>query len=120
MANSIGTDSRIGSKFLNSGPGFGGSCFQKDILNLVYLCEYFGLSSVASYWENVISINNWQRDRIYKTIVSKLFGNLQNKIIAILGFAFKPETNDTRESSQYQFVRNLLNEEPLLQLMIQR
>ena len=116
VANSIGTDSRIGSKFLNSGPGFGGSCFQKDILNLVYLCEYFGLSSVASYWENVISINNWQRDRIYKTIVSKLFGNLQNKKIAILGFAFKPETNDTRESSAISICKNLLNEGALLQI----
>ncbi len=116
VANSIGTDSRVGSKFLNSGPGFGGSCFQKDILNLVYLCEYFGLSSVASYWENVISINNWQRDRIYKTIVSKLFGNLQNKKIAILGFAFKPETNDTRESSAISICKNLLNEGALLQI----
>ena len=116
VANSIGTDSRIGSKFLNSGPGFGGSCFQKDILNLVYLCEYFGLSSVASYWENVISINNWQRDRIYKTIVSKLFGNLQNKKIAILGFSFKPETNDIRESSAISICKNLLNEGALLQI----
>ena len=116
VANAIGTDSRIGSKFLNSGPGFGGSCFQKDILNLVYLCEYFGLSSVANYWYNVITINNWQRDRICKKIISKLFGNLQNKRIAILGFAFKPETNDTRESSAISICRNLLNEGAFLQI----
>jgi len=110
VSKAIGSDTRIGKKFLQSGPGFGGSCFQKDILNLVYLCEYYGLHKEASYWENVIVINNWQRDRIYEIIVSKLFGNLTNKKITILGFAFKANTNDTRESSAISICKNLLKE----------
>ena len=110
VSMAIGADSRIGSKFLDAGPGFGGSCFQKDILNLVYLCQHFGLPKVADYWQNVISINDWQRDRIYQNIVGKLFGNLQNKKIVILGFAFKANTNDTRESSSISICKNLLKE----------
>ena len=110
VSKAIGSDTRIGKKFLKSGPGFGGSCFQKDILNLVYLCEYYGLPKEASYWQNVIGINNWKRDRIYEIVVSKLFGNLINKKISILGFAFKANTNDTRESSAISICKNLLKE----------
>ena len=98
VAEAIGRDSRIGSKFLKSGPGFGGSCFKKDILNLVYIAKYYGLNQVADYWRNVVEINEWQQKRVYETIVRKLFGNLADKKIAILGFAFKANTNDTRES----------------------
>ena len=110
VSKAIGTDSRIGSKFLNAGPGFGGSCFKKDILNLVYLSEYFGLPEVSQYWKEVVSINNWQRRRIFELIVSKLFGTIAGKKIGILGFAFKANTNDTRESSAIQICKDLLNE----------
>ena len=106
----IGMDTRIGNKFLKVGPGFGGSCFKKDILNLVYLCRQFNLDEVATYWEQVIEVNNWQKKRIYKIIVNKLFGNLSNKKIIILGFAFKANTNDTRESAAIQISCDLLNE----------
>ena len=110
VALAIGKDSRIGHKFLNAGPGFGGSCFQKDILNLVYLCHYFGLPEVAKYWEQLIEINNWQKKRISKLIVQKLFGTVTGKRIAILGFAFKANTNDTRESPSIGIVLDLLEE----------
>ena len=110
VSMAIGTDSRIGNKFLNSGPGFGGSCFKKDILNLVYLSEYFGLPEVASFWESVINLNNWQQKRISKLIVRKLFGTLSNKKITILGFAFKANTNDTRESPAISICKDLLEE----------
>ena len=110
VANAIGKDSRIGSKFLKSGPGFGGSCFKKDILNLVYLAKYYGLYEVADFWKNVVEINSWQQKRIYEVIVKKLFGNLADKKIAILGFAFKENTNDTRESPAIGICNNLLNE----------
>ncbi len=110
VSKAIGTDLRIGSKFLNSGPGFGGSCFKKDILNLVYLSEYFGLPEVSQYWMGVVSINQWQRRRIFELIVSKLFGTITGKKIGILGFAFKANTNDTRDSSAIQICEDLLNE----------
>ena len=110
VSKAIGTDLRIGSKFLNSGPGFGGSCFKKDILNLVYLSEYFGLPEVSQYWMGVVSINEWQRKRIFELIVSKLFGTITGKKIGILGFAFKANTNDTRDSSAIQICEELLNE----------
>ena len=110
VSKAIGTDLRIGSKFLNSGPGFGGSCFKKDILNLVYLSEYFGLPEVSQYWMGVVSINQWQRRRIFELIVSKLFGTITGKKIGILGFAFKANTNDTRDSSAIQICKDLLNE----------
>ena len=110
VAKAVGLDSRIGEKFLNSGPGFGGSCFKKDILNLVYLCKYFNLPEVANYWDQVIKLNQWQKERIYKKIVEKLFGNLSDKRIAILGFAFKANTNDTRESPAIQISKDLLDE----------
>ena len=97
LKKAIGTDKRIGKYFLNAGPGFGGSCFQKDILNLTYLSEHFGLPEVAAYWEQVININNWQQYRIYKIVLNKLFGTLSNKKISIFGFAFKDDTNYTIE-----------------------
>ena len=110
VAKAIGTDSRIGSKFLNAGPGFGGSCFKKDILNLIYLSEYFGLLEVSKYWSGVVTINEWQRKRISELIVSKLFGTITGKSIGILGFSFKANTNDTRESSAITICKELLNE----------
>tara|TARA_Y100001933_G_scaffold264905_1_gene333409 strand:+ start:1904 stop:3346 length:1443 start_codon:yes stop_codon:yes gene_type:complete len=110
VANAVGKDSRIGAKFLKPGPGFGGSCFKKDILNLVYLCNFFGLKEVANFWESIVNINQWQQDRIYKKIVESLFGNISGKKIAILGFAFKAGTNDTRESPAITISRNLLIE----------
>ena len=116
VSRAIGTDSRIGSKFLESGPGFGGSCFKKDILNLVYLCEYFGLPEVASFWNEVVKINKWHQHRISKLIIKKLFGTLSGKKIAILGFAFKSNTNDTRESAAIQICKDLLNEGAILKI----
>ncbi len=110
VARAIGTDTRIGSKFLQAGPGFGGSCFKKDILNLVYLARYFGLPEVAKFWEGVVQLNTWQQKRISSLIVKKLFGTLSGKKIAVLGFAFKANTNDTRESSAIQIVKDLIEE----------
>ena len=110
VSRAIGSDKRIGSKFLNSGPGFGGSCFKKDILNLVYLCEYFGLPEVASFWNEVVTINNWHQNRISRLITRKLFGTLTEKKIAILGFSFKANTNDTRESAAINICKNLIEE----------
>ena len=98
----------IGSKFLNPSPGFGGSCFQKDLLNLVYLCKYYGLDEVSDYWEQVIKLNNWQKKRISTIIVEKLFGTVSLKKILILGFAFKSNTNDTRESSSILISKELI------------
>ncbi len=116
VANAVGMDSRIGSKFLKAGPGFGGSCFKKDILNLVYLSRFYGLNEVADFWQQTVAINSWQQTRIYKAIVAKLFGNLADKKIAILGFAFKENTNDTRESPAINICRNLLNEGAFLSI----
>ena len=110
VANAIGADSRIGPKFLTAGPGFGGSCFQKDILNLVYLCRYYGLEDVASYWEQVVTLNTWQQHRISRLMVNRLFGTISGKRIAVLGFAFKADTNDTRESPAIQVCLDLLEE----------
>ncbi len=110
VSRAIGSDSRIGSKFLDSGPGFGGSCFKKDILNLVYLSEYFGLPEVAEFWEGVVKLNYWHQDRIAKLVVKKLFGTVSDKKISILGFAFKANTNDTRESASIKICKDLLVE----------
>jgi len=111
VAAAIGTDSRIGPKFLKSSIGFGGSCFQKDVLNLVYLCEHYGLPEVAEYWEQVIKMNDHQRRRFVKRIVQTLFNTVSGKKIAILGFAFKKDTNDTRESSAIYICRDLIEEQ---------
>ena len=110
VAEAIGTDTRIGRKFLKSGPGFGGSCFKKDILNLVYLCRYYGLNEVADYWEKVVDINTWQQKRISSLVIRNLFGTLTNKKLAIFGFSFKANTNDTRESPSINISKNLLQE----------
>ena len=106
----IGMDTRIGAKFLSSGPGYGGSCFKKDILNLVYLSKFYGLNEVASYWQKVVDLNYWQQHRISKIIVNKLFNNLTSKKIGILGFSFKANTNDTRESPAIQICKDLIEE----------
>ena len=116
VSKAIGLDKRIGEKFLNAGPGFGGSCFKKDILNLIYLCNYFGLQEVGEYWKQVISLNEWQKERIYKLIVKKLFGTIAGKKITILGFAFKANTNDTRESPAISLCKNLLEEGAILSI----
>lgn len=110
VANAIGMDSRIGPKFLKSSVGFGGSCFQKDILNLTYLCESFGLPEVAAYWSSVVGINDWQKRRFGARIVRELFNTVADKKIAVLGFAFKKDTNDTRESAAINVCRDLLSE----------
>ncbi|MGB0758362.1 MAG: nucleotide sugar dehydrogenase, partial [Rubripirellula sp.] len=99
VARAIGSDSRIGPKFLKASIGFGGSCFQKDILNLVYLCEHFGLREVANYWEQVVVMNDYQKRRFSEDIVKTMFNTVSDKKIGIWGFAFKKDTNDTRESA---------------------
>ena len=111
VAFAIGKDSRIGSKFLQASVGFGGSCFQKDVLNLVYLCEALNLPEVAEYWHQVILMNNYQRRRFTNQIVKKLFGTVTGKVITIYGFAFKKDTGDTRESSSIYVTKHLLEEE---------
>jgi len=111
VAHAIGRDSRIGPKFLRASVGFGGSCFQKDILNLVYLCEHFSLPEVAAYWESVVRMNDWQKRRFASRIVRALFNTVADKRIAVLGFAFKKDTNDTRESAAISVCRDLLAEQ---------
>ncbi len=111
VAHAIGTDSRIGPKFLKSSVGFGGSCFQKDILNLVYLCEHFGLPDVAAYWNGVIEMNDYQKHRFGRRIISSMFNTVSDKKIAVLGFAFKKDTNDTRESAAIYVCGDLLEEQ---------
>ena len=107
----IGADKRIGKYFLEAGPGFGGSCFKKDILSLTYICQHYGLNKVAEYWEKVIEINNWQKKRITNIVIEKLFGTISQKKIAILGFSFKGNTNDTRESPAIDICKELLEED---------
>jgi UDPglucose 6-dehydrogenase len=110
VARAIGSDSRIGPKFLKASVGFGGSCFQKDILNLVYLCESFNLPEAAAYWRSVVTMNDWQKSRFVEKIVRTLFNTVSGKRIAILGFAFKKDTNDTRESAAINICRDLVAE----------
>lgn len=111
VARAIGMDSRIGSKFLKSSVGFGGSCFQKDILNLVYIAKTLGLEEVADYWEQVIILNDHQKRRFAKNIVKTLYNTVSGKQIAMLGWAFKKDTNDTRESAAIYVSDHLLNEQ---------
>ena len=111
IARGIGLDNRIGSKFLHAGPGFGGSCFKKDILNLVYIARTYGLDEVADYWEQVIDLNDYQKRRFAQNIISKLNNTLSGKKIAMLGWAFKKDTNDTRESAAIYVADHLLNEQ---------
>ncbi|PZR18990.1 MAG: nucleotide sugar dehydrogenase [Flavobacterium psychrophilum] len=111
VARAIGMDSRIGSKFLKASVGFGGSCFQKDILNLVYIAKSYGLKEVADYWEQVIIMNDHQKKRFASNIVKTLYNTVSGKKIAFLGWAFKKDTNDTRESAAIYVADDLLNEQ---------
>ncbi len=110
VSNAIGYDKRIGKEFLKSSVGFGGSCFQKDILNLVYLSRYYGLNEVADYWHQVIKINDYQKNRFSKKIIEELNGTIKSKTIGILGWAFKKDTNDSRESASINVTDYLLDE----------
>jgi len=111
VSKAIGTDSRIGPKFLKASVGFGGSCFQKDILNLVYISRTFGLTEVANYWEQVIIMNDHQKRRFAFNLVRNLYNTVSGKKIAFLGWAFKKDTNDTRESAAIYVADYLLNEQ---------
>jgi UDPglucose 6-dehydrogenase len=110
VAFAVGKDTRIGEKFLNAGIGFGGSCFRKDILNLVYLCEYYRLNEVAEFWKQVISINDYQVRRFVKRMLRAMFNTLVGKKIAVFGFAFKPDTGDTRDAPAINLTRQLFEE----------
>jgi UDPglucose 6-dehydrogenase len=110
VARAVGMDSRIGSRFLNASVGFGGSCFRKDILNLVYICESYGLDEVAQYWESVLEMNEFQEARFVRTMVREMFNTIVGKRIALFGFAFKADTSDTRESPAIHISRKLLEE----------
>ena len=110
VSRAVGLDSRIGSKFLNASVGFGGSCFKKDILNLVYLCRAYDLNEVADYWEGVVRINDYQKKRFVLNMLTSMFNTLAGKRIALFGFAFKADTGDTRESPAIDVARHLLGE----------
>ncbi|MBW6485040.1 MAG: nucleotide sugar dehydrogenase [Syntrophobacterales bacterium] len=114
VARAVGMDSRIGSKFLNASIGFGGSCFKKDILNLVYLCRNYGLNEVADYWEMVIRINDYQQERFIQGMLGAMFNTLSGKKIALFGFAFKADTGDTRESPAIYIARRLIEERAIV------
>ncbi|WP_330441890.1 UDP-glucose 6-dehydrogenase [Flavobacterium sp. C4GT6] len=111
VAMAIGMDSRIGSKFLKASVGFGGSCFQKDILNLVYIAKSYGLNEVADYWEQVVIMNDHQKRRFASNIIKTLYNTVSGKKIVFLGWAFKKDTNDTRESAAIYVADDLLNEQ---------
>jgi UDPglucose 6-dehydrogenase len=111
VAHAIGTDSRIGSKFLRASIGFGGSCFKKDILNLVYLCETYGLQGPAEYWRQVVAMNEYQETRFVKNMLHSMFNTIAGKRIAVFGFAFKADTGDTRESPAIRICRELAAEQ---------
>jgi UDPglucose 6-dehydrogenase len=110
VAMAIGMDTRIGNRFLNASVGFGGSCFKKDILNLVYLCRYYSLHEVADYWDQVVKINQYQQERFVLNMVNTMFNTLCGKKICIFGFAFKANTGDTRESPAIFVTKRLLEE----------
>ncbi len=110
VARAIGMDARIGARFLNASVGFGGSCFKKDILNLVYLCQHYGLTEVAAYWEQVVTMNEYQEDRFARKMSSTMFNTIAGKRIAVFGFAFKADTGDTRESPAIRVCRYLIEE----------
>ncbi len=114
IAYAVGTDTRIGSKFLKPSVGFGGSCFKKDILNLVYICRSFNLQETADYWEQVIKINEYQTNRFVASMLFNLFNTVVDKRIALFGFAFKANTGDTRESAAIYVARKLLEERALV------
>ena len=110
VARAVGTDTRVGSRFLNASVGFGGSCFKKDILNLVYICRYYQLHEVADYWEGVVRINEYQKERFILNMLSAMFNTLAGKKVCLLGFAFKADTGDTRESPAILVARRLIEE----------
>jgi UDPglucose 6-dehydrogenase len=110
VARAIGMDSRIGSRFLNASVGFGGSCFKKDILNLVYLCRNYGINEVADYWESVVLINEYQKKRFVLNMLKAMFNTLADKKICLMGFAFKADTGDTRETPALYVAKELLEE----------
>jgi UDPglucose 6-dehydrogenase len=110
VARAVGMDSRIGRHFLKASVGFGGSCFKKDILNLVYICESYGLPEVAQYWESVLRMNEYQESRFVCNVIREMFNTIVGKRIALFGFAFKAETSDTRESPAFYVTLNLLEE----------
>ena len=110
VSRAIGMDTRIGSKFLSSSVGFGGSCFQKDILNLVYICESYGLTEVADYWERVVLMNEYQKRRFVQNMLKVMFNTVAGKRIALFGFAFKADTGDTRESPAIDVAKQLIEE----------
>ena len=114
ISRAIGSDYRIGNKFLKASVGFGGSCFQKDILNLVYICETYGLKEVSDYWHQVVLMNEYQRLRFANKIVSRMFNTVTGKKIAIFGFAFKKDTGDTRETAAAFVMKSLLDERACL------
>jgi len=114
VSHAIGVDTRIGPKFLKASVGFGGSCFQKDILNLVYLCRSFGLPEVAEYWHQVIVMNDWQKRRFATQMVNAMFNTVSGKKIAILGYAFKKDTGDTRETPAIDVCKFLSDEKAKL------
>lgn len=114
ISRAIGSDHRIGSKFLKASVGYGGSCFQKDILNLVYICESFGLKEVSDYWHQVVLMNDYQKRRFSHKIVSRMFNTVTGKKIAIFGFAFKKDTGDTRETAAAFVMKDLLDERAAL------
>jgi UDPglucose 6-dehydrogenase len=114
VARAVGMDSRIGSRFLNASVGFGGSCFRKDILNLVYICESYGLNETARYWESVLQMNEYQENRFVRTMIREMFNTIVGKRIAMFGFAFKANTSDTRESPAIYVARKLLQEKAKL------
>jgi len=116
VAHAVGCDSRIGEKFLNAGIGFGGSCFRKDILNLVYLCEHYKLDDIAQFWQSVVSINDNQMDRFVSQILKTMFRTLVDKKIAVFGFAFKPDTGDTRNAPAIYICKRLLEEKAHLSI----
>ncbi len=110
VAKAVGMDSRVGSKFLNASVGFGGSCFKKDILNLVYLCRNYGLNEVANYWESVVQMNEYQKERFVLNMMTAMFNTLAGKGICLFGFAFKANTGDTRESAAIFIAKRLIEE----------
>ena len=116
LSNAVGNDTRIGSKFLNASVGFGGSCFQKDVLNLVYLCKTYNLNEVADYWQKVIEINDFQKNRFSSKIIKSLFNTVNKKEITFFGWAFKKDTNDTRESAAIYVAFQLISEGAIIKI----
>ena len=116
VSKAVGADTRIGNKFLEASVGFGGSCFKKDILNLVYLCKFYGLNEVSEYWHQVIKINDYQKNRFASRIVTTLNGTVNNKVITLLGWAFKKDTNDSRESASIDIANYLLTEGAIINI----